>query len=669
MEYLVIAEVEIDGAKVEHYTNIALRQKFNSHHEFIIRINHDVLETSGTFSLESGQKKIGKSCIIRLQQLSPSPEIAYEFRGIICEVRVESSGNTDADLVLLGYSPTIVTDTGQHLVSFYKADLKKIVQQVTKPLGQVNCNINIRPQYTKQLTYICQYKESGFHFLNRLSAEFSEFFYYDGRDVNFGKPSSSKTTEVTYGEDVHSIQLTLKALPVNFTGYSYSSKQDKLEKYDAPSGVSGLGQYASYVLKESNSLFTDKVSMPVRQRVESKADLENFVKKRKASLAANLEVLTGSSYNPKICIGGVIDVKISRLKDQSFVKDDYGKFLIISIEHLVNENGKYYNTFEAIPANSEVIPVTDITMPVAEPQVATVMDNKDPDNMGRIRVQMLWQQAGNQMTDWLRVLTSDAGKSDIVSKNRGFAFIPEVGDQVLVCFRYNDADRPFVLGSIFHGKTAAGGGPDNNKKTLSTRSGNIIELNDKKGEEKITVNTNSGHRIELDDKKGAEKITIVDKNKNTIVIDTVADSINITANDSINLDAPSINLTATSISMLAKAAITMNAGGAIEGAAGAALTFGAGASASFMSALDTTILAGKMFSASGGKNVKISSGAGARIDLEAKGNAKFNSSKKMDISSKESNISGTDKALLTSKNATVEGSSKAVVKGSAVDIS
>ncbi|MBK6381123.1 MAG: hypothetical protein IPF72_16165 [Chitinophagaceae bacterium] len=67
MEYLVVAEIEIDGTKIEHYTNITLRQKFNAHHEFTIRISHDVLETSGSFSLENAQKKIGKSALIRLK--------------------------------------------------------------------------------------------------------------------------------------------------------------------------------------------------------------------------------------------------------------------------------------------------------------------------------------------------------------------------------------------------------------------------------------------------------------------------------------------------------------------------------------------------------------------------------------------------------------------------
>ena len=508
MEYLVVAEIEIDGNRIGHYTSIMLRQKFNAHHEFIIRINHDVLETSGSFSLEKAQKNIGKPVLIRLQQMALSLEVAYEFRGIICELRMEQSGNSNADLVLVGYSPTILLENGQHLASFYQKDIKKIVQQVTKPLSQVNCNVIINNQYSKEIKYICQYKESGFHFINRLSGEFSEFFYYDGAELHFGKPSSTKSIEVTYGEDVSSMQLTLQAQPMNFSNYAYISKEDKVEKYDAPSGVEGLGQYASYVLKESNNLFSEPVNLPIRQRVENKADLESFVKKQKAAMAANLEVLTGTSYNPGICIGGIIDVKISKLEELSFIKEDYGKFLVTSIEHHVNENGKYYNLFEAIPSGLEVIPVTDVIMPLAETQIATVKDNKDPDNMGRVRVQMLWQQSTNEMTDFIRVMTPDAGGGKDGAKNRGFVVVPEPGDQVLVCFRYNHPDRPFVMGSMFHGKTGGGGGKGNNTKSLNSKSGHTISLDDGKG---ITiVDKSGGNVIEID---GTNTITITASQK------------------------------------------------------------------------------------------------------------------------------------------------------------
>ncbi|MEO6819363.1 MAG: phage baseplate assembly protein V, partial [Ginsengibacter sp.] len=458
------------------YTSINLIQKFNAHHEFTIRLNHDILEQSGSFSLENAQKKIGKSVLIRLQQLHFSSDVAYEFRGIICEIKMEQSGNSNSDIVLVGYSPTILLENGQDLSSFYENDLKKIVEKLTKPLNQVNCNVSIKPQYTKQIKYICQYKESSFHFINRLSSEFSEFFYYDGKDLNFGKPTSIKEIEVVYGEDISSMQLTLRAKPMKFTNYGYLSKTDKIESYDAPTNVNGMGQYASYILKESDNLFSEPVNMPVKQRIENKSDLENFVKKQKASMAANLEVLTGTSYNPLICIGSVINVKVSKLQELSHIREDYGKFLVIGIEHHVNENGKYYNSFEAVPSEVEVLPVANVVMPLAEPQIAAVKDNKDPDGAGRVRVQMLWQ-TGNDMTDWIRVMTPDAGGGKDGARNRGFVAIPEKGDQVLVCFRYNDPDRPFVMGSLFHGKNGGGGGSGNSVKSLTALSGGYIQIN------------------------------------------------------------------------------------------------------------------------------------------------------------------------------------------------
>lgn len=668
MQNQVIAHIEIEDQKIEYYSSVLIRQQFNAHHEFVIRIKYDVVEKEGVFKLKNAQKLIGKSAIIKLLQ-ADGEDAVYEFRGLICEITMEQSENFTSDLLLKGYSPTILLENGPHLASFYQSDLKKIVKQVTKALSQNNCSVNLKPQYAKQITYICQYKESGFHFLNRLSAHYSEWFYYDGKQLNFGKPSSSKNINITYGEDLNNVQFTLRLMPMTFSNFSYVSKNDSVINSNAPSGVDGLDQYASYALKESNKIFSEPVNMPLRQRIESKTELDGFVKKQKEALAADLEVLTGSSDNPAVCIGAVANIRIASPEDDGSAKEEYGKFLITSIQHHVAGNGKYYNTFEAIPSTLETIPVRNISEPIAEPQIAIVTDNKDPNNTGRIKVQMLWQKAANQTTDWIRVMTSDAGNSDKVSKNRGFVFIPEVGDQVLVCFRYNDADRPFVLGSIFHGKTGGGNKDGNNVKTLSTKSGNTITLDDTKNAEKVTVNTPSGHTIDINDKKGAENITIIDKNKNKIVIDSVGDSINITANDSINLNAPSINLNATTISSMAKGAILMNAGAAIEAAAGTMVTFGAGVSTSLISAMDTTILAGKMLSASGGKNVKLGSGAGAKIELQSKGEATFNSSKKMDISSKESTMTGTDKATFKSKEAVLEGSSKAVVKGSQIDIS
>ncbi len=553
MEHNVVAEIEIEDTQIEYYTSVILRQKFNEHHEFIIRINHDVLEAHTSFSVAKAQKLIGKSTIIRLKKIAEADEVTYEFRGIICEISLEQSEGFTGDLILKGYSPTILLENGANLASFYKLDLKKIVGKVTESLSENNFIVNVNNQYKKEIKYICQYKESSFHFLNRLSSDFSEWFYYDGTDINFGKPSSSKNIDITYGEDVNSIQLTLRLMPMTFSNYSYNSKDDKVLNFDAPAQVDGLDEYASYVLKESNKVFTAPVNLPLRQRVESKSDLQDFVKKQKSALAAGLEVLTGSSNNPSICIGAVANISVSRWEDYEYKKEEHGKFLITGIEHHISENGKYYNTFEAIPAGQEVIPVKNIVMPLAEPQIATVKDNKDPDNMGRVRVQMLWQK-DNEMTDWLRVMTPDAGGGKDGAKNRGLVVVPEPGDQVLICFRYNDPDRPFIMGSMFHGKTGGGGGSGNNTKSLNSKSGHTLSLDDGKG---ITiVDKTGGNKIEID---GTNMVTVTSSlkiilNNGTSSLTMDADKITLTngpsslsiVGDKITLKAAHVDIDASS---------------------------------------------------------------------------------------------------------------------------
>lgn len=543
MEHNVTAEIEIEDIKIEYYTSVILRQKFNEHHEFVIRINHDVLEARKSFSVGKAQKLIGKSTIIRLKKKAFVDEVTYEFRGIVCEISLEQSDGFRGDLVLKGYSPTILLENGDHLTSFYKSDLKKIVGKITESLAENNFTVRINNKYKKEIKYICQYRESNFHFLNRLSSDFSEWFYYDGKDVHFGKPSSSKNIDITYGEDVNSIQLTLRIRPMTFSNYSYYSKDDKVLNSDAPAQVDGLDEYASYVLKESNKVFTVPVNLPLRQRVENKSDLQEFIKKQKQALAADLEVLTGSSDNPTICIGAVANVSISRWEDFDYKKEEHGKFLITTIEHHISENGKYYNTFEGLPAGQEVIPVKNTVMPIAEPQIAIVRDNKDPDNVGRVRAQMLWQK-DSEMTDWLRVMTPDAGGGKGGGKNRGLLLIPEVGDQVLICFRYNNPDRPFILGSMFHGKTGGGGGQGNNIKSLNSKSGHTVSLNDGGG---ITiVDRTGGNKVDVD---GTDTVTVTGSGTvalvsggNTVTITSKDGKIQITSATTINIKSPTINI-------------------------------------------------------------------------------------------------------------------------------
>jgi len=153
----------------------------------------------------------------------------------------------------------------------------------------------------------------------------------------------------------------------------------------------------------------------------------------------------------------------------------------------------------------------------------------DPKNQGRIRVKMLWQQTKNLRTPWLRVMTPDAGSSGEVSTNRGMVFIPEVGDHVMLGFRYNDPNRPFVMGSLFNGTTGNGGQSQNHLKSIFTRGGSTITFNEL--ETSILVKDPSGNTWFMD---GAGNISVTAPNDITI---TAGANISITAGQNITSSA------------------------------------------------------------------------------------------------------------------------------------
>ena len=134
-------------------------------------------------------------------------------------------------------------------------------------------------------------------------------------------------------------------------------------------------------------------------------------------------------------------------------------------------------------------------MSLGETQMATVLSNADPHGAGRVQVRMNWQ-TDNMRTSWVRVMTPDGGGSKDVKSNHGFVFIPEVGDQVLLGFRHGDPARPYVMGSLFNGTTGNGGGSNNSIKSLKTRSGISVILND--DNRSLEIKDAGGSSIHLD---------------------------------------------------------------------------------------------------------------------------------------------------------------------------
>ena len=228
-------------------------------------------------------------------------------------------------------------------------------------------------------------------------------------------------------------------------------------------------------------------------------EMEMYVRKKQEAEAAESHYVVGTSGEAELTVGSVVRIT-SPFGERmgSLAKASLGEYLIVDIEHSVGEGNYYANRFRAVSSGVRSLPLPDVDLAVAETQMARVTSNADPEGKGRVQVRMNWQ-TGNMHTDWIRVMTPDGGGCrDGVETNRGFVFIPEVGDHVLVGFRHNDPNRPYVMGSLFNGRTGKGGGQDNCCKSITTRSGSTLTMNDETGSVKLADPKTA--RLEMDGK-------------------------------------------------------------------------------------------------------------------------------------------------------------------------
>ena len=150
-----------------------------------------------------------------------------------------------------------------------------------------------------------------------------------------------------------------------------------------------------------------------------------------------------------------------------------GEYRVISVEHCVDRDD-YYNHFVAVPLGMEYSLYEPKT--IAYPEIAEVVANNDPKKQGRVQVRFFWQKMLAEQTPWIRVQSPDAGVLTDKSGNRGFQFIPEVGDQVMVSYEGGNPHRPYVSGSMYHGKNAKE--VSNNIRSITTKSGSTIVFYD-----------------------------------------------------------------------------------------------------------------------------------------------------------------------------------------------
>ncbi len=492
--------LEIAGIPMPSFVQLMLKQSINEHHYFEITLDIQAIEAYGVEIPEASKDWVGKKVIMDFG--------GTVFVGVATMVGLHRSGGTHGNIKVTGYSSTFLLESDHTCASWCNKSLSDIVKELTDKAG-VQALVN--PETKSKLEYECQYEETNFRFIQRLARQYQEWLYYDGQNLVFGKPQAGSTTKLTYGEELSVLDVCSQTLARPIKGSSYHSVNDQTYNGQSPDTAAGQNTLGQAAFDSSLALFTAPAVQRAEPRITNKGELDAYFQRKQQSDGAASSFITGESDCRILTVGSIIDVHTAIHTGIGIhVKNSIGTYIITEITHVAGMGDSYQNYFTALPSSIPTLPCPDVPLPVAHTQQAVVVSNEDPKKLGRVQVKMNWQ-TGPMQTSWIRVLTPDAGTSDKVATNRGFVFIPEKGDQVMVAFRYDDPNRPFVLGSLFHGKSGTGGGSSNKTKSLTTRSGCTITLDDEKGS--VTIADPTGSTIILN---GDNTITIDAKDKITI---------------------------------------------------------------------------------------------------------------------------------------------------------
>ena len=606
--------ISVGKKSLSSFISLQIEQNIGQHHQFQMSVELETGSNRYVHNINSSKEWLGESIVVKAAN-TPI------FVGVVTNVQLHREGSDFGCIIVSGYSATYRMETAHSCFSWNDRTIGDVVKKLCE---QAKVQLELNPAFKETKDFICQYEESDFDFIRRLAHQYQEWMYFDGTKLIFGKPRKlADPIRLEYGTTLSSLDIGLQTLARSEQVFSYHSGADREMQRMTPDLAYGHDKLAGEAFRASLGMFSKPARQHALPRISNETELVNYMGRKQAAETAETHYITAESQVPTLRVGSVVSLYSSFLERVGNLSEEsLGNFIIIEITHEVSQGSYYKNRFKAIPATIKAMPSPKVRMPLAETQMATVLSNADPEGKGRVRVRMNWQTDGMQ-TGWVRVMTPDGGSSSDVKSNRGFVFIPEVGDQVLLGFRHGDPARPYVMGSLFNGTTGGGGLEGNHMKSLTTRS---------------------GHTIKLNDSLSSLGITIKDIKGNSIHIDSVGDDIIINAKRNITINAgETFTVNCKNANILAEESINMNAEESISSISGEDTTIQAGRSLTETASESYTLSASD-------SNVQVSNNHNVQASTISETAEKVNldsTVEDMDLSSpKKVNIKSSDKVNL-----------------------
>lgn len=526
-------------------------------------------ETDKDVIFRDSTQLIGKSIEIKASSKKTSLEEgtsvdAFDFKGVIIDVNASRATASAQSASIVAASYDCLLQNSPHCRSFEDKTLKEIVDTVLQPYKDIQGVI--KPRFASKIPYIVQYNQSDFDFIRMLAVRFGEWMYNTGTKFIFGEfdNSNAATASLQYpGGSLMSYGLSQEMNSFAFNHllsnhYAFGTGKETIKNAGNSQADAKYNDWTDKAYEASKQRFAQEQIMPLfsggfdNQKDDEGADTitEYSVKVLAHGQKARLMTVHGSSKLAMLKIGQTFVICDSAQNISGQNTDIKQNALrIVGINHAFDYSQDYSNSFTAVPNSCNYPSYSNANVfPSAPSQRAIVVDNKDEQKLGRIRVQFPWQkvQDDKMMSPWLRIAVPYAGNI------KGHQFIPEIGEEVMVGFEMDNAERPYIIGALYNGgkgkpdeewaASKEDKGTSNNIKAIRTRNGHTILFNDRGDAGLIEIYDNKNNTFHITLSADDKKITIysagdIEINADGSISMTAKDNVNIKANSNVSVNA------------------------------------------------------------------------------------------------------------------------------------
>jgi len=409
---------------------------------------------------------------------------------------------------------------------------------------------------------VSQANATDWQFLNQLAGEIGyEVAVADGK-LDFRKPvsadagpasgttTSTNPLQLTTSTNLLRLRAAVSAAEqvgeVRVRSWDWRQKQPLIGAAPAGTSSAQVATDPSTVAGLFNSPPLIATTTPFATQTSVDAAAQALAQDAAAPFATLEGVALGS---PKLRAGASVSLGL--------VGDPFdGKYVLTSTRHRFDSEDGYTTSFTVSGrqdrsllslASPGASPASKAPAPVKGVATALVTDLRDPEDLGRVKIQFPWL-SDDYVSDWARLAQPGAGNG------RGMVVMPEVGDEVLVAFEFGDIRKPFVIGSLYNGVDKPKLGDDLfdnssgavNRRGFISKAGSALIFFDGESKEGIALHSSDqGLRISMD-------------KTNTIIKVSSSGKVEIHADQDITISA------GTSLTLQAQSSMKLDSAGTLE---------------------------------------------------------------------------------------------------------